>query len=125
MAVHSGKTGYVTIDGSAESDVQDWTISDDANATAYGSSNTGGRKKRLAGTGDCTGSFTMLQVPSFDAGGTGQFVGHTGGITGGEIYTAEIFIETVTPNVNINDGTPSSWNVTFGGNGAFSHTTSA
>ena len=111
----------VQADVSDEADVQNWTITATANATAYGSSDTDGRKKRLAGTGDMTGSFTMLAVPSFEEGANAEFIGHTGN----EVYTAQIFIETITPSVDIDNGTPSSWNVTFGGNGTFSHSSSA
>ena len=52
----SGKDGNVDVGGTDVAEITSWSFNPTANVSAWGSSDSSGYKKRLAGTKDGTGS---------------------------------------------------------------------
>lgn len=125
--VISGKNLAVTWDGATVSDVKSVTFDDDPNLQAYGSSGTSGRKARIPGTGDLTGSMEIVGVGSggpssglFDSGDTGTLVViEDSNLITDHTHTMVVRIGRISVTVDADDGTIVGYNVSFEGNGAY------
>ena len=117
MAVISGKDGTVSFGGSAVADCTSWSITTTSNNPAYGSCDTGGWKKRVAGIKDSSGTFTAKYngAIAMAAGDTGSGVFT---VDGTATYTVPIIIDQVQLEVDMDDGDVVGYSVDWSGDGA-------
>ena len=105
MSVKSAKSGTVTF-GTLQADVTDISINDVQDLHAYGSSSTGGVRKRVTGYTDATGSFTVLNdvLVTVSKGAVDDLVITSDGTE--ELYSGQVVIGDITYGVPIGDGSP-------------------
>jgi hypothetical protein len=86
----------------------------------FAANDTGGWKAGVSGTKDSSGSFNMNDKPTFNEGDEIALVLYTGQ----DVYTlATALIESIESVVDVNDGPPVSFAVTFQGTSAVSEST--
>lgn len=112
MAVLSGKNGNLTIDGAQVCPVTNWRIEKFNEIHAYGANDTGGRKKKIAGTWDCSGTFHVNNDVCPVTEGQEYELNLD---TGGEDHDLEIMIERCAQECDIDSGAPVGWDITFSG----------
>lgn len=114
MAVISGKDGTVSF-GSSVTDATGWSLSLTSNNPAYGSSDTSGYKKRVAGVKDWSGSYSGklngTTVPTLGASVTVSF--STDGTTA---WSGTAVCDAVNIEVDMDDGDVVGYSVDFSGN---------
>jgi len=120
MAILSGKSGTLRIDGSDVLHVSRWRIEKRARNQAYSANDTGGAKKRVPGVRDCGGS---VEIKATDAKpipvSEGDLVDlelHADA-TGENYYEFSAIVDAVGTEVDISDGSPVAYGIDFSGNG--------
>jgi len=119
MAVISGKEGTLELNDAEETPVTNIRVSITSANDAYAANDTAGWKKRVAGTKDSTGSFSMKDKPSVEEGDKRTLKVYTNQ----DVWTQPIIIDSIDPEIDINDGTTTGFEVSFSGDGAGSWTT--
>jgi hypothetical protein len=120
MAALSGKDGTLTVGGAEETPILDWRLRTSANMGKFAANDTGGWKGGVAGVKDSSGSFNMNDKPSFNEGDEIALVLYSGQ----DIYTLDTaLIESIEAVVDVNDGPPVAFAVTFQGTSAVSEST--
>jgi len=121
MASISGSGGSVN-DGSAIADVTTWSAEVTGNVTAYGSSDGAGWKQRKLGTKDITGTISVkLATGAAKPYTMGQEIAVlTLTADGSTSLSGPAVIESVSYNVDIDNGEPVGAEISFGANGAWS-----
>lgn len=119
MAVHSGKDGSVKVSDSPEAAVQDWEVDDATELHPYHTNDSGASRQRCAGVKDWTGSFNMLDKPSFVSGASIEFAGYTDQ----DILSGTALVQSIRVRDPIEGGEPVSYAVTIGGHGDLEWTT--
>lgn len=127
MPVLSGKNGTLYLLGNEITPTSNWSVSISGNLKAYGANNTGGWKRRVAGTFDWTGAF---EVKVDDTSGTAACPVIRGGIYDAlfyvnaptspnpSYYAGQIMIATIDVDDDIDDGEILAFAVTWEGHGA-------
>ena len=115
----AGNNGTITIDGTEETPVTTWQLTETSANDNYVANDTGGWNKRKGGAKDSTGSFHMKAKPSFNSGAEIAFVGYTGT----DIYTQAVIVDTIGVVTDVNSGLIVAYDIAFSGNGALSKTT--
>ena len=117
MAVISGKNGTISFGGSSVADCTGWSITTTSNNPAYGSCDTAGWKKRVAGIKDSSGNFTAKYngAIAIAAGDTGSGVFT---IDGSATYTVPIIVDQVQLEVDMDEGDTVGYSIDWSGNGA-------
>jgi predicted secreted protein len=114
MATESGKNGKVTVNSGDQAECTNWKLKRSGNLQAWGSSSSGGWKKRLSGTKDWSGSFEMKEEPSFEEGDTVTLALYRNAT---QAYTGEALIADISTECDIDNGAPNGWTISFEGNG--------
>lgn len=112
MATISGKDGNVTVDGAQVCPVTNWTLSRVSANDSYNANNTGGKKARVAGVKDSSGTFEVKDSdPPVDEGDEITLVLNNGSTD----FTEEAIVDEITTEDDITDGTIVTWTVTWSG----------
>lgn len=118
----SGKHGRVKVAGTALTDVTKWSLTPKSENQAYASSHTNGRKKRIAGVGDSSGSFDTkydsATGPKFREGQEVTLQLRVNKTDPGDGFDVEAIIDEVSYEVDLDSGAIVAENYTFSGNGA-------
>jgi hypothetical protein len=120
--VLSGKGGYV-ISGSTTLDhIGTWSFTDEVMEHDFATNSTAGRKNRIAGVGDSSGSFEGM----VHAGGAipvkpGDSVTLKLHVDGTNYIQVPVLITTIDVECDMNDGEPVGYTAEFGGNGAVTY----
>lgn len=104
-------------------DVTNWSLSIGGQMHPYGSSDTSGGTKRVAGQKDWTATVTALAQaddPIGVKGATGTLTLYT--YSTSNYFAGTAMIESVDVNVDINTGAPIEYTYSFGGTGDVPHT---
>lgn len=125
MAVYNGAHGTLLIGGGVAEPCQNWDLTMQAVLAAYTANDTGGRRRRTVGVGDCEGTFEMLAddtiAPPLDEGDEATVQFHLDGRAagGGANYIeAEIIIDNVKMRIEVGpDGNNEVWVYSFNGQG--------
>jgi len=118
MGVTSGKTGAVSVAGSAVSSVAEWTLEESVVQTAIAGSNTAAGTINAAGVSDWKGSFRSYgRVNPLDPGATGAFLGYTGGARA----SGNILVTSIDITADLENLTPLACVTEFEGNGALTY----
>lgn len=118
MAAISGKDGKV-IQGSTDiTDTLGWTINKMSNNPAYASNATAGVKKRVAGVKDSNGTFTYAYQGAAEEITEGSSYTLKLYLNATKFYTVAAVIDSISANVDINDGGIVSYTANWSGNGA-------
>lgn len=108
----SGKQGNLTVDGVQVCPVTNFTAVKTSNNHAYGANDTGGLKKRIAGTKDRNGTFRVNGDPSPVVEGSEYDLNLDNGVSDEDF---EIIVDEVRQECDIDDGAPIGWDVTWSG----------
>tara|TARA_Y100000310_G_C20333775_1_gene646490 strand:+ start:79 stop:447 length:369 start_codon:yes stop_codon:yes gene_type:complete len=112
MAVKSAKNGTVRFDGAAVAHATDISVEDSVDEDVYASSSTGGQKSRIRGHEDASGSFTVIQKPSFNVGSVGiLLLKEDGSVT---IFNGGAQINSIGTSVPVEGGTRIVYTVAWG-----------
>lgn len=114
MSVKSAKTGTVSWKGTPATDVTDIKVNKSSDVKEYASSSTAGKKRRIAGHSDATGSFTVLNdsKATFVKGDHGTLLVKSDSST--TMYNGTVIIISAEYSVPVGDGGPCEINVTWG-----------
>ena len=117
----SAKSGKLEIDAGEIADIRNISFVEENDAQVYSSSSTSGRKKRIAGVSDATGSFTLYPdagavALSFSVGDSVTVKGYTDGSA--KYFEVAAVITNITLGVPIEEGGLVPFDVEFGGDGA-------
>jgi len=120
MGATSAKNGKLLVDGVEVADILNIEFTRTVDEHIYGSSSTSARKKRVAGHGDCTGSFEMMAddgafALDFEEGDEVTIKGYS---TADKYFEEDVLITEIGHTVPIEEGSPLRITITFGGNGA-------
>jgi hypothetical protein len=122
MATVSGQYGSIKIGSSNLVECMNWTFDRKAAEHAYASCNTGGYKKRIAGTKDGTGTIRGLQD---SADPIENYIIEGSSVTlrlywtAAKYYSVPAIVNSLKTEVDIDDGAPVPWDADFGANGAW------
>lgn len=111
----SGKGGNALVSAVALPQLNSLKVSNKANNHAYASNETNGHKKRVTGTKDRTGSFTLLDLPTFNEGDHITAVIKLDSST--TYKTMPIVIDNIDVTIDLDEGAPISYDVSFSGDG--------
>jgi hypothetical protein len=109
MAVESGKNGKITIGASDLAEVRNIRMSFNANNQTYASSSTSGHQKSVKGMFGGTVSFDVVYDPAdpiYDRLKPGDLVTLLNYVGASHKYTVPVRINTLDPEINIEDGSP-------------------
>jgi len=114
----SAANGRLEIDGEEVADIRHITFDRTAEAEEYASTATGGRKRRLGGHADCTGTFQVLaKAGAFDLGfDAGDAVTITGYADAGHSFRLRAVVSRIAHAVPVAGGMVSV-TVEFAGDG--------
>ena len=120
MSVISGKDGTLLLGDAEVTRVANWRIEKTGAGRAYTANDTGGARKRVAGVKDCSGRFEIKAADSANAaveeGDAVTLKLHVDG-SGANYYEVPAMIDAVRAEVDISEGKPIAYLVTFSGNG--------
>jgi len=120
MSVISGKDGTLKLGDAEVTQVANWRIEKTSAGKTYTANDTGGSKKRVAGTKDCSGRFEIKATDSANAaveeGDAVTLELHVDD-SGANYYEVPAMIETIRAEVDISEGKTIAYVVTFSGNG--------
>jgi len=116
MAVHSGKLGAISYNGSAVSTIGEWNWAEESANTEATASNTVGAPIQIAGMKDSKGSFAAFgkNPPLFPGVASATLIGDTGF---GKI-SGSAFITAAKLSIDLESFKPLEWSVEFEGSGA-------
>jgi hypothetical protein len=122
-AVYSGKTGKLYKTATEVVHFKKWTFTDMVETHAFASSSTAGRKARVVGNGDSSGSFeVMCHDGEYFPFASGEAVTLKLEVDTANYITVEAVIQQKQIEVDRDGGTPVMIAVTFEGNGAVTYT---
>lgn len=107
MATISGKSGTITVSNSAVAEITGWSLTTTSNNPAYASNATSGHKTRRGGVKDFTGTADYVYDTAADIHdtlATGNTVTLVLSMDGTENISCPSIIDSITYNVDINDG---------------------
>ena len=117
MVNYSGKDGSVLIGGSTVAHITSWSFNPTSNNPSWASSSTFGFKTRLAGVQDGSGSMegklTSWALPFQMPGEVGDKVVLILRVVTGVDFTVRAIIDSITYNVDVDDGDVVSWSADF------------
>lgn len=116
----SGKYGTITKDGSELQPVTNWELTIDPNLDEYASNEDGGWYDNVDGTHRGTGSFQMVEKPTFEEGSTCALVLYS---QDQYTYTFDARIGTISHTEDIEAGTVGRWDVAYRARGAINKST--
>lgn len=124
MTAISGKNGKVDIGATSLAEITSWTFNPTSNNAAWGSSDSAGYKKRVAGTKDGSGSVegkldTADEV--YDTLDVGDSVTLKLYINATLFYSVPSLIDSFSIEIDIDDGDVVGWSADFSTNGAWSN----
>lgn len=124
MAGESGKLGKVLIGASPIAEVTGWSFKPSSNNSAWGSSDSNGFKKRVAGVKDGSGSIEGkydVGSPFFGSLDVGSNVTLLLYVNGTDFYTVPSIIDSYDLTVDINDGEVTGFSADFSTNGEWTN----
>ena len=112
MGTISGKDGNLTIDGVQICPVTNIKLTRTSDNPDYAANDTGGKKARVAGIKDVTGSFRIndTDAPVVEGDSVTMLI-HDGS----NDYTEEVIIDEIDEEIDIDTGAIVGWDVTFSG----------
>ncbi len=121
MAVLTGKDGTLYLGPSEITPVSNWVLKILGNQRPYVANDTGGWKKRAAGSKDCWGSFTVSVTDSgscpIEEGDSATLKLHVDG-TGNNYYQVEAIIDRIGAETDVTGGKLVALKIEFSGNGS-------
>ncbi len=124
MSGISGKNGYAKIGATNIAEVTGWSFKPSSNNSAWGSSDSSGYKKRVAGTKDGSGSIEGKYDPSTSFIGVidvGTEVTLLLYINATKYYSVPSIIDSYDLSVDINDGEVVGFSADFSTNGTWTN----
>ncbi len=122
----TGSGGKVLISSTSVGEITKWTFNKNAVVTQFGSSESAGYKKAIAGTkfgsGTIEGKWDGALTAPIKEGTSATLLLYT---NASEFYSVPAIMSNFTLSVDMNDGTPNSFTATFMTNGAWAEPTLA
>lgn len=108
----SAKSGTGTWNGTTIGNLTDISFDDAQDLDVYASSSTAGQKSRIAGHQDASGSFTMIEPPTFAKGDEGVLVLKEDGTI--ESFNGGAIIGNIQRGIPVEDGTRLTYTIEWG-----------
>ncbi len=112
MAVISGKDGNLTRDGVQLCPIINWTLSRTSNNPDYAANDTGGKKARVKGVTDSSGTFILNSEAAPVAEGDKIVLLLETGVSS---YSEDAIVDEISTECDITDGGIVAWTVNWSG----------